>query len=49
MSQQEFENFKQRIKDWMDSHPNEYDCFDANIALMVPFISLFWYRPLLCC
>jgi hypothetical protein len=27
MSQQEFDDFKQRIKDWMDSHPEEYNCF----------------------
>jgi len=31
MSQQEFDNFKQRIKDWMDSHPEEYDCFEEEM------------------
>lgn len=28
MGQQEFDNFKQRIKEWMDTHPEEYDCFE---------------------
>ncbi len=31
MAQQEFDNFKQRIKDWMDSHPEEYDCFEEEM------------------
>ena len=31
MSQQDFDNFKQRIKDWMDSHPDEYDCFEEEM------------------
>ena len=24
MAQQDFEHFKQEIKDWLDSHPEEY-------------------------
>lgn len=28
MSQQDFDNFKLQLKDWMDSHPDEYDCFE---------------------
>lgn len=28
MAQQDFENFKQQIKDWMDSHPEEFGFFD---------------------
>jgi len=31
MSQQEFGNFKQRIKDWMASYPEEYDCFEKEL------------------
>jgi hypothetical protein len=31
MSHQEFDNFKQKLKDWMDSHPEEYDCFEAEM------------------
>ena len=31
MSQQEFDYFKQRIKDWMESHPEEYDCFEEEM------------------
>ncbi len=31
MSQQEFDNFKKKIKDWMDSHPEEYDCFEEQM------------------
>lgn len=31
MAQQEFDNFKQQIKDWMDSHPEEYDCFEEEM------------------
>ncbi len=31
MAQQEFDNFKQRIKNWMDSHPEEYDCFEEEM------------------
>ena len=31
MSQQGFDNFKQRIKNWMDSHPDEYDCFEEEM------------------
>lgn len=31
MSQQDFDNFKQQIKDWMDSHPEEYDCFEEEM------------------
>ena len=27
MSQQEFDSFKQKIKGWMESHPEEYNCF----------------------
>lgn len=31
MAQQDFDNFKQQIKDWMDSHPEEYDCFEEEM------------------
>ncbi len=31
MSQQEYDNFKQKIKEWMDSHPEEYDCFEEEM------------------
>ena len=31
MAQQDFEHFKQEIKDWLDSHPEEYDCFVAEV------------------
>jgi hypothetical protein len=31
MSHQEFDTFKQKLKDWMDSHPEEYDCFEAEM------------------
>jgi len=31
MSQQDFDNFKQQIKDWMDSHSDEYDCFEEEM------------------
>lgn len=31
MSQQDFDNFKQRIKDWMDAHSEEYDCFEEEM------------------
>ena len=27
MSQQDYDNFKQKIKDWMESHQDEYNCF----------------------
>ena len=29
MAQQDFERFKQEIKEWLDSHPEEYDRFVA--------------------
>ena len=31
MAQQDFEHFKQEIKDWLDSHPEEYDRFVAEV------------------
>ncbi|WP_085537442.1 DUF6043 family protein [Massilibacteroides vaginae] len=31
MAQQDFDNFKQQIKDWMDAHPEEYDCFEEEM------------------
>lgn len=31
MAQQEFEHFKQEIKEWLDSHPEEYDRFVAEV------------------
>ena len=31
MAQQDFEHFKQEIKDWLDSHPKEYDRFVAEV------------------
>ena len=31
MAQQEFERFKQEIKEWLDSHPEEYDRFVVEV------------------
>ena len=31
MAQQDFERFKQEIKNWLDSYPNEYDAFVAEV------------------
>ncbi|WP_366521796.1 DUF6043 family protein [uncultured Proteiniphilum sp.] len=31
MGQQEFKDFKQRIKEWMDTYPEEYDCFEETM------------------
>ena len=31
MAQQDFERFKKEIKDWLDSHPKEYDTFVAEV------------------
>lgn len=31
MSQQDYDNIKQRLKDWMGAHPEEYDCFEAEM------------------
>ena len=31
MAQNDFERFKQEIKDWLDSHPREYDRFVAEV------------------
>ncbi len=31
MSQQDFDNFKQRLKDWMNSHQEEYDQFEEEM------------------
>ncbi|MDU1906704.1 MAG: DUF6043 family protein [Dysgonomonas sp.] len=31
MGQQEFESFKQNLKDWMDSHQDEYDLFEEEM------------------
>lgn len=28
MGQQEYDNFKRLIKEWLDSHPNEYADFE---------------------
>lgn len=27
MSQQDYDNFKRKLRDWMESHPEEYNCF----------------------
>ncbi|GHT32261.1 hypothetical protein AGMMS49574_15420 [Bacteroidia bacterium] len=31
MGQQEYNNFKQHLKDWKEIHPEEYDCFEAEM------------------
>ncbi|KAA6331793.1 hypothetical protein EZS27_019630 [termite gut metagenome] len=31
MGQEEYDNFKQRLKDWMDTHPDEYDLFEEEM------------------
>lgn len=31
MAQQDFEHFKQEIREWLDSHPKEYDRFVAEV------------------
>ena len=31
MSQQDFDNFKQMLREWIESHPTEYDWFEAEI------------------
>jgi hypothetical protein len=31
MGQQEYNNFKQSLKNWKDTHPEEYDCFEAEM------------------
>lgn len=31
MAQQDFERFKQEIREWLDSHPEEYDRFVAEV------------------
>lgn len=31
MAQQDFEQFKQEVKDWLDNHPEEYDRFVAEV------------------
>ncbi|MDR0575367.1 MAG: DUF6043 family protein [Tannerella sp.] len=31
MAQQDFDNFKQRLKGWMNTHPDEYDLFEAEM------------------
>lgn len=31
MAQQDFDNFKQRLREWMESHPAEYDWFEAEM------------------
>jgi|AGTN01.1.fsa_nt_gi hypothetical protein len=31
MGQQEFDDFKQRIKEWIDTHLEEYDCFEETM------------------
>jgi len=31
MGQQEYDNFKQGLKDWMNIHPEEYDCFEETM------------------
>lgn len=33
MAQQDFERFKKEIKDWLDSHPKEYDTFVAEVMI----------------
>ena len=31
MAEQDFDNFKQRLREWMGSHPAEYDAFEAEM------------------
>lgn len=31
MGRQEYENFKLKVKDWMDNHPEEYDLFEEEM------------------
>jgi hypothetical protein len=31
MSRQDFENFKQHLKDWKETHPDEYDLFEGKM------------------
>ena len=31
MAQQDFDDFKQRLREWMESHPAEYDWFEAEM------------------
>ncbi|KAA6339099.1 hypothetical protein EZS27_012960 [termite gut metagenome] len=31
MGQEEYDNFKQWLKDWMDTHPDEYDLFEEEM------------------
>jgi hypothetical protein len=31
MAQQDFDNFKQRLKDWKEAHPDEYDLFEEEM------------------
>lgn len=31
MSQQDFENFKHRIREWMEAHTEDYDWFEAEM------------------
>ena len=31
MARQDFERFKQEIKEWLDGHPEEYDRFVAEV------------------
>lgn len=31
MAQQDFERFKREIREWLDSHPEEYDRFVAEV------------------
>lgn len=31
MAEQDFDNFKQQLREWMESHPTEYDWFEAEM------------------
>jgi hypothetical protein len=31
MPQQNFDNFKQHLKDWKETHPDEYDLFEGEM------------------
>jgi hypothetical protein len=31
MPQQDFDNFKKRLKEWKETHPEEYDLFEEEM------------------
>ncbi|KAA6314325.1 hypothetical protein EZS27_035044 [termite gut metagenome] len=31
MGQEEYDKFKQRLKDWKETHPDEYDLFEEEM------------------